>query len=59
MNDGQRLLGEDLSAHTALEQYRFPVVVVVVVFAARERTNTVAVGYWILVGTLEAHNSFT
>jgi len=31
MNDGQRLLGEDLSAHTALEQYGFPVVVVVVV----------------------------
>ena len=47
MNDGQRLLSEDLNAHAALEHYRSCVVVVVVVLAAREHTNTAAIGYWI------------
>ena len=59
MNDGQRLLGEDLNAHTALEQYRFPVVVVVVVLCCSwtyERS-----GDWLLdLGeTLEVPNLIT
>ena len=68
VNDGQRLLGEDLYAHAALEQYRQlrvgtvtprgrSVVVVVVVVLTHARTYTEGAGPLLDLGeTLEAHN---